>query len=728
LSIPVDTPECQRTEFRRSGFWRHAAALGIDLVVVMLLLQCLAMVLFPLSGGRLQFANGFNLMFCDKLEAVPDGFRLPADFNATSITDCRQGPLPLPGWPTSRVLHVTSTTPDSVVTRFINGFLDAGGKPIAALTLDSAILPLLLVLRFLFDGGLGRGRATVGRWICRIRVGDAADGRIPPPAAMVIRRYAALAAALAPILLWTMLNDWWIGPKGADWALAVTIALSIPALIVLLEALHAAAFGSDAWYDRYAGTQVLRTAKDGKAIAAPATMPEFVPEPAPVYAPVMAAEAAATEASVAAEPDWAAPVVNEQAVAEALGVAVAPLGVDYRPMTLPPPLPPPPSNNYFARHWRGELSLPKSYWLNGLVGGFLVGVAVVGISLAVHNRGEAQPVMWMVSLIATWVIVALFSMWQSVGVWRSATYYKRGGGRFWGGLAKTVTALGVLNVAYNCLFTGTAQLAGIWEIIDGDARVGPHQFKVLANGQMLEFSGGVTFGVANELNGFLQAMGNVRTVKLNSLGGRILEAQRMSDLIRARGLTTFVEKDCMSACTIVFLGGKDRVVMPAARIGFHQPAFRGMTAASRRLAISTEIARLQRFGLSQQFAERANTATPSGMWFPDKDELVREKVVTRVAQPSKPAPGTPSAAASPPAASAAPATTARGAAARAAAEEGRATIPPDVIKRLSGEMSKLGMKKTPAPVAATPAPDAAPAATVEAKPAESAPAETTAEK
>ena len=139
----------------------------------------------------------------------------------------------------------------------------------------------------------------------------------------------------------------------------------------------------------------------------------------------------------------------------------------------------------------------------------------------------------------------------------------------------------------------------------------------------------------------------------------------------------------MSACTIVFLGGQQRAVMPAARIGFHQPAFRGMTAASRRAAIATEMARLQRFGLSRQFAERANTATPSGMWFPDKDELVREKVVTRVVPPppvpAKPAPGSassPSATSPPPTANAAPAATPSGVAARAAAEAGRATIPP----------------------------------------------------
>ncbi len=390
-------------------------------------------------------------------------------------------------------------------------------------------------------------------------------------------------------------------------------------------------------------------------------------------------------------------------MADALGVDRAPLGT---PLALPPPLPPPP-RNYFVRHWRGELSLPKSYWLNGLLGGFIVGVAITAVSLAVHSRSEAQPVVWLVTLIATWVVVALFTMWQAIGVWRSATNYRASEKYFWGGLAKIVTVIGVLNLAYNCLFVGTAQMAGIYEIIDGDARVGPHQFKVLANGQVLEFSGGITFGVANELNGFLGAMENVRTVRLNSMGGRILEAQRMSDLIRAKGLITFVAQDCMSACTIVFLGGKERMIFPAARIGFHQPTFRGMTAASRLAAISTEQARLQRFGLSKEFAARANTATPSGMWFPDKDELVREKVVTRVVQPPpavKPAPGsvTPSATSSPSTnaatSSAAPSATPLGAAAR----EGRATIPADVIKRLSSDMARLGMKKTQ-PVEAAPA-------------------------
>ncbi len=121
------------------------------------------------------------------------------------------------------------------------------------------------------------------------------------------------------------------------------------------------------------------------------------------------------------------------------------------------------------------------------------------------------------------------------------------------------------------------------------------------------------------------------TVRLNSGGGRVAEAQKMSDLIRARGLATYVTRECESACTIVFLGGTQRFLYTTAKLGFHQPWARGMTERDQRIAIAQEQARLQAlFGLSRGFAERANTASPSGMWYPDQAELLRERVVGAV--------------------------------------------------------------------------------------------------
>jgi hypothetical protein len=37
-----------------------------------------------------------------------------------------------------------------------------------------------------------------------------------------------------------------------------------------------------------------------------------------------------------------------------------------------------------------------------------------------------------------------------------------------------------------------------------------------------------------------------------------------------------------------------------------------------------------RFGLSEEFAARANQARPNSMWYPARAELLREKVVTKI--------------------------------------------------------------------------------------------------
>jgi len=326
----------------------------------------------------------------------------------------------------------------------------------------------------------------------------------------------------------------------------------------------------------------------------------------------------------------------ERAVADALGLSFT--MPPQLPLALPPPLPKPPAQNFIARHWRGELSLPRSYWINYLLLGAGVGLAFGALGVLINELAVEQPVWWLISLGMTWSVIILFTIWGATGVWRAATAYRRAGKRFWGVTAKVTVALGACNLAYSIPFVAVPQGLGIYEIVAGDARLGSHQFKVLNNGTMLDFSGGIAFGTAKEFETMLKAMDNVRTVRLNSNGGRIAEAQKIADLIRARGLSTYVTQQCASACTIMFLGGKQRYLHTTARLGFHQPYFRGMTANDQRIAIAREEARLQRFGLSQAFAERANAAGPSGMWFPEQSELLRERVVTSIFTPPPPKP------------------------------------------------------------------------------------------
>ncbi len=84
------------------------------------------------------------------------------------------------------------------------------------------------------------------------------------------------------------------------------------------------------------------------------------------------------------------------------------------------------------RHWNGELHLPVSYWLVGLVLQFVLLFAVLFFFLALIGlTGIRLPLVFL--MVAVIVAVAV---WSNVGVWRSATVYMRTSPRIWGILAK----------------------------------------------------------------------------------------------------------------------------------------------------------------------------------------------------------------------------------------------------------------------------------------------------
>ena len=66
----------------------------------------------------------------------------------------------------------------------------------------------------------------------------------------------------------------------------------------------------------------------------------------------------------------------------------------------------PPFPNYFVRHWRGGLSLPVAYWLNGFLGNIAV-LLIVGVFMGVMSTEFERSLRFsFVALIAFAVITA----------------------------------------------------------------------------------------------------------------------------------------------------------------------------------------------------------------------------------------------------------------------------------------------------------------------------------
>ena len=98
------------------------------------------------------------------------------------------------------------------------------------------------------------------------------------------------------------------------------------------------------------------------------------------------------------------------------------------------------NKNYFHRFWDGELSLPQSYWIVGVLISIPVG-AVIGIFTGIIGAS----INTMYAFFIPWMIYIV------VGVWRSSDKYK--GPKVWAILAKIAVILGALGLLRD-LFVG----------------------------------------------------------------------------------------------------------------------------------------------------------------------------------------------------------------------------------------------------------------------------------
>lgn len=284
--------------------------------------------------------------------------------------------------------------------------------------------------------------------------------------------------------------------------------------------------------------------------------------------------------------------------------------------------------NYFSRHWRGEMSLGVSYWVNGaLIAGVVPIVALRLLSEYVESRDSLYLVAWfyifaITGALAIWI-------WGVVGIWRSAGKYKAaGGGGFAAGAAKTLVVLGAISVAGQMINSYVPLLKDMMLIVAGKDSLGSYKITLLADGQSIRIQGAMSTGVADEFESLLKAAPGVKTLVLNSNGGRLLEGKLLAAMVGERGLNTYVEGICFSTCTFVFLAGRDRAATPTAKIGFHSPHSPSGDMQQEGMRYMLDLYR--KAGLSSQFLERVKATPNESMWYPSRDELIASKVITRV--------------------------------------------------------------------------------------------------
>jgi len=290
---------------------------------------------------------------------------------------------------------------------------------------------------------------------------------------------------------------------------------------------------------------------------------------------------------------------------------------------------------FIRTHWRGELTLAQAYW--GVA--FLLTLIVVALSKVFGNwlgQINLSPVVTGIALISFLSFLCAMTIWQLVGVWRSAgNHMKSTGRRGWATIARLAVLLGALRSVVDFSNVVWPMLSASTDLVTGRDNTPAHQLRLLRNGTEVELAGGLPFGTAEALRNLLDAAPGVRVVHLNSTGGRVGEGYAIYKIVRDRKLVTYTATNCVSACTIAFLGGSQRYLATKARLGFHSSSFGGLDQ-KQLPEINIELRRtLASHGAPTWFIDKALSTSAESMWYPDHDELLAAKIVTRIVDPGQ---------------------------------------------------------------------------------------------
>ncbi|MGM9490575.1 ATP-dependent Clp protease proteolytic subunit [Ideonella sp. YS5] len=254
----------------------------------------------------------------------------------------------------------------------------------------------------------------------------------------------------------------------------------------------------------------------------------------------------------------------------------------------------------------------------------LAGLTDLGARTASSLAGSATWQLAGMALMLAALVCAEWGAWHGIGRWE----------RVQGASARTrlarllVIALALAGGSAMVIRHRAEQALEMARIAIGRDPLPAVELRLEGEGRVLRLVGPLGAGSSERVRQALQVSTTVRLVRLDSPGGRVFEAQAIAAEIRRRGLDTYAEGLCASACTMLLLAGHDRGAAPQARIGFHRPQFAGLD--DEQIGDSHALlAAYREAGLGAAFVARVRATRSDAMWYPSRGELQRWQVLTR---------------------------------------------------------------------------------------------------
>jgi len=230
------------------------------------------------------------------------------------------------------------------------------------------------------------------------------------------------------------------------------------------------------------------------------------------------------------------------------------------------------------------------------------------------------------------LVCSVILLWQAVGAFRSATnVITRYGSSasYYGVLAVVLISCTFILGSFVTLSAGFIDYQQ--QAVDAYKPPKPN-FKIISSSTSgLIFDGDIDRGATKALRKAAQSLPAETRLSLNSMGGLIVEARGMANVVNEFGLSTRVVQRCYSACTLVFIAGAQRSLGEQAELGFHQYDVYSQSPLPWIVPEEEQEKDLKRFRdkqVADWFLEKAYNTPHESIWVPLRDELVSAGVVT----------------------------------------------------------------------------------------------------
>ncbi|BCT93195.1 hypothetical protein LYSHEL_22180 [Lysobacter helvus] len=274
-------------------------------------------------------------------------------------------------------------------------------------------------------------------------------------------------------------------------------------------------------------------------------------------------------------------------------------------------------------------------WAAGAGAGVVAFMAIgVGVPSAVFADALPTPLRSMGAQIALIVVAGVLAVALLAVAMRRAA--ERGGMRL-------PLAVGVL------LFVATSLMsAGLMRQrakVDRARHENENASMVLnAAGDVVQIKGYIAGDFARDFNALLARAPHLATIEIDSPGGLVDDALKVAAVIQSRDLRVRVDRECASACVLLWAASPTREMGISGAIGLHQARGSGdmpkeWQDAGLALTEAPSQAILKGAGFSEALLAKRSTTSPDSMEWIGAVELVDEGVALRVVNDAGATPG-----------------------------------------------------------------------------------------